>query len=177
MPQFVNVEAGKTAEVVLTLKPAIRVRGLVVELGTGKPIRGVRVAVAIAETGAMTTAEDGRYEGYVGPDPTFVSARQIPPGFVRPMFGPRQLKIREGDGDDELPPFELVRGGDVTGLVLSPDDRATAGAIVEASWSMTEPGPRGTYRAFCPVRPGWSFCRAGQCRLTRRVSRCRREAP
>ena len=50
---------------VLTLKRAIRVRGVVREKGTEKPIAGVQVAVAIAESGAMTTGQDGSYEGYV----------------------------------------------------------------------------------------------------------------
>ena len=69
------------AEVVLPMKRAVRVHGVVREKGSQKPVAGVRVAVAIAETGAMTTGDDGSYEGFMAPGSTSVTPRAVYRGF------------------------------------------------------------------------------------------------
>ncbi len=133
-----NVEPGQTTEVVLPLKRAIRVRGVVREKGTGKPIEGVRVAVTMAETGAMTTGPDGRYEGFVPPEVTFLIPRAVPAGYAMPMFNLPQFRVPEGAVDMEMPPLELVRTGEVRGLVVGDGARPVAGAEVEVSWDSDE---------------------------------------
>jgi hypothetical protein len=135
---LLEVLPGKTTHVELILKPAVRVRGIVREKGTQKPIAGVQVAVAIAETGAMTTGQDGTYEGYVPPGATFMTARYIPAAYARPFYSFPQVNIPEDAVEFVLPPFELSKAGEVAGLVVDENSRPTAGAEVEASWMMEE---------------------------------------
>jgi RNA polymerase sigma factor (sigma-70 family) len=135
---LVEVEPGKTSEVVLTLKPAVKVRGVVREKGTDKPIAGVQVAAALAETGAMTSGQDGSYEGYVPRDPTFITERYIPAGYARPLYSLPQFLIPEDAVDFTLPAIELMKAGEVPGLVVDERARPAAGAEVEASWMMDE---------------------------------------
>jgi RNA polymerase sigma factor (sigma-70 family) len=135
---LLEVETGKTAEVVLSLKRAVRVRGVVREKGTGMAIAGVRVALSFAETGAMTSGQDGAYAGYVPPGPIFITARYIPAGYARPLYGPRQVVIRDDAVEYDLPPLEFTKAGEVPGLVVDELSRRVAGAEVEASWTLDE---------------------------------------
>jgi hypothetical protein len=137
----VEVEKGQTAEVVLTLKRAIRVSGVVREKGTETPIAGVQVAVTLAETGAMTTGPDGSYEGYVPPEVTYLFARYIPPGYARPLYGLPQVRIPNDAAEFELPPFELLKAGELPGLVVDDRARRVAGAEIEAEWTLDETRP------------------------------------
>jgi hypothetical protein len=135
------------------LKPAIRVLGVVGEKGTGKPIAGVRVAVTLQETGAMTTGSDGRYEGYVPPEVTYLIPRSVPSDYAMPIYSLPQLKVPEGVVDFKMPPLELIPAGEVRGLVVDDDARPVAGAEVEASWDMDE-SRRGTGPHRLTVRTG-----------------------
>jgi RNA polymerase sigma factor (sigma-70 family) len=146
-----DVAAGKTSEVVLTLKLAVKVRGFVREEGTGKPVAGVEVAVALAETGAMTSGRDGNYEGYAPPGASLILARYIPAEYARPLDGLPVL-IPEGAAEFALPDFELIKAGPVPGLVVDERARTAAGAEVEASW--TGETRVGTYRHRLSVRTG-----------------------
>ena len=125
---LVEVGPGKTAEVVLTLKRAVRVHGVVREKGTEKPIAGVRVAATLAETGSMLTGRDGTYEGFAPPGATLIRASYIPPGYARSLFNPREVVIREDAVEVALPPFELMKAGEVPGLVIDEHARPAAGA-------------------------------------------------
>jgi hypothetical protein len=138
-----EVKPGQTTEVVLSLKRAVRVRGVVREKGTQRPVAGVRMAVAIAETESMTTGEDGSYEGFMSPGATFVTPRAVPPGYAMPIFSVPQVLVPEGAVEFQLPPYELIRAGDVRGLVVGERGRPSVGAVVEASWNLNEARPWG----------------------------------
>jgi RNA polymerase sigma factor (sigma-70 family) len=148
-----NVEAGKTTEVVLTLKPAVRVRGVVREQGTEKPIAGVRLDVTLEGSDFMKSGDDGSYEGYMPPGVAFVLARFIPPRYARPLFGPVQVRVPEDAVDFALPPFELTPAGELAGLIVDDRARPVAGAQVEATWVLNERGP-GTGLHHLSVRSG-----------------------
>jgi RNA polymerase sigma factor (sigma-70 family) len=135
---LVNVAAGQSTEVVMPLKPAIKVHGEVRESGTGKPIAGVRVAATMAETGAMTTRADGTYEGYVPPDGTSLELRSVPPDYVMPVYPLGSVQIPDGVEKFELPPIELTRAGELRGLVVSEGARPAIGAEVVAEWKSDE---------------------------------------
>jgi RNA polymerase sigma factor (sigma-70 family) len=155
---LVNIEPGKTTEVVLTVKPAVRVRGVVREKGTEKPIAGVRVAVTLAETGAMTSDKDGIYEGYAPPGAAFITARSIPPEYARPLYGPRPFVVPENVANFDLPPFDLMPAGEITGLVVDDHARKTAGARVEATWTLDETRPgTGPHHLSCRTGPDGRF--------------------
>ena len=148
-----KVEAGKTTEVVLTLKPAIRVRGVVREQGAEKPIAGVRVAVTLDDSGAMISGDNGSYEGYMPPGVAFILARFIPPRYARPLYGPRQVRVPEDAVNFALPPLELTPAAELAGLVVDDQARQIAGAQVEATWVLNERGP-GTGQHHLSVRSG-----------------------
>jgi hypothetical protein len=138
---LVDVKPGQTTEVVLTLKRATRVLGFVREKGTGKPIEGVRVGVTAAETVPMTTDPNGRYEGFAPPEITNLSPWWIPAVYAMPTYGLRTPGIPEGAVEFEMPTLELMRAGELAGLVVDDRARPVAGADVEASWILEETGP------------------------------------
>ena len=160
-PEGLNVESGRTTEVVMTLKRAVRVHGVVRERGTNQGIAGVRVAAALAETGAMTSGADGSYEGYVPPGITGVLPRALPPGYAMPIFAGGQLVVPEGAVDFTLPPLELTRAGEVRGLVVGDHAKPVAGAEVVVTWDLDEgrPGNRARTASQLAPAPGWPFCR------------------
>jgi RNA polymerase sigma factor (sigma-70 family) len=150
---LVDVKPGQTTEVVLSMKHAVRVRGVVREKGTRKPIAGVRMAVAIFETGAMTTGEDGTYQGFMEPGATFVTPRAVPPGYAMPLYGVPQVRVPDDAVEFILPPYELTRTGEVRGKVVGERARPAVGAEVEAFWDFDERGP-GTGHHRLKVRTG-----------------------
>jgi hypothetical protein len=150
---LVDVKPGQTTEVVLSMKPAVRVRGIVRENGTRKPVAGVRMAVAIFETGAMTTGEDGTYQGFMEPGATFVTPRAVPPGYAMPLYSVPQVRVPDDAVEFILPPYELTRTGEVRGKVVGERARPAVGAEVEAFWDIDERGP-GTGHHRLRVRTG-----------------------
>ncbi len=155
----IDVKPGQTTEVGIPLKRAIRVRGFVREKGTGKPIEGARVGVTIAETTPMTTDPNGRYEGYVPPEITMVRPWSVPPGYAMPAYGgPRQQRVPENVEDFEVETLELMRAGELLGLVVDDNARPVAGAEVEASWNLDESGPgTGHHRLTARTGPDGRF--------------------
>jgi RNA polymerase sigma factor (sigma-70 family) len=138
-----EVKAGELTDVTLTLKPAINVHGEVRESGTGKPIAGAKVAVALAETGAMTTRADGTYEGYVPQDGADLELRSVPPDYAMPAYHIASVRIPDGVEKFELPPIELIRAGELRGLVVGEGARPVVGAEVVATWKSDEGRARG----------------------------------
>ena len=151
--ELVEVKAGETTEVVLTMERAVRVRGVVRESGTEQPIAGVRMAVAIDETGAMTTGRDGIYEGFMEPGATYVIPRAVPPGHAMPLYRTPRVRVPGGVEEFVLPPFELMRAGEVRGKVVDNHSRPAVGAEVEASWNV-DLRERGPYPQRLMVRTG-----------------------
>jgi RNA polymerase sigma factor (sigma-70 family) len=135
---LVDVKAAQTTEVVLSLKRSVLVHGVVRERGTQKPVAGVRMAVAIAETEAMMTAEDGSYQGFMAPGSTLITPRAVPLGYAMPLYSSPQVLVPEDTVEFNLPPFELIRAGEVRGLVVGERARPAIGAVVEASWNLDE---------------------------------------
>ncbi len=138
-----DVEPGRTTEIEIPLKRAIRVQGVVREKGTGKPIVGVRVGVALAETAPMTSGPDGRYEGYVPRDGTLLRPWSVPAGYAMPIYTLGQVSIPDGAVDFTMPPLELIRAAELRGLVVDEHARPVAGAEVEASWNLEAERPWG----------------------------------
>jgi RNA polymerase sigma factor (sigma-70 family) len=151
---LVDIPPGQTTEVVLTMKRAVRVRGLVRERGTQKPIAGVRMAVAIYETGAMTTGADGTFQGFMEPNPTMIWPRSVPPGYAFPWYasGSQQM-VPEDTVEFDLPPLELTRAGEVRGKVVGEHAQPAIGAEVEATWEHDDTG-RGPASYRLKVRSG-----------------------
>ena len=133
-----EVKAGELTDVTLTLKPAIKVHGEVREIDTGKPIAGVKMAAALAETGAMTTRADGTYEGYIPRDGASLQPRSVPPDYAMPAYHLGSVRIPDDVENFELPPIELTRAGEVRGLVVSEGAQPVAGAEVVVNWNSDE---------------------------------------
>lgn len=103
-----EVRAGEAVAVCLTLKPAVRVRGILREKGTGKPIAYVKISGVDFHSRDTLTDGEGRFE--------FVHD----PGFVTPIFdwkakdgrlqlaGACKMVIPAGQKQIDLPPVEVV---------------------------------------------------------------------
>lgn len=135
-----TVEAGQTTEIELPLKQAVRVRGLVRERGTGKPIPGVQIDGRFNDDVVMATGPDGRFEGYSPPGVLLFSVRDVPDGHANLLFSLPRVMIPEDATEFEMPPIELSRAGAVRGLVLDDQGRPLPGAEITAKWLVDE-GP------------------------------------
>ncbi len=135
-----DVKAGQVVEVAIPLRETMRVRGVVREGVTKRPIPRVKVSLngySGGDTFAMTDAE-GRYAGRILRDRNqpFGWPLRFPSPFYEPsdMTYPSQRMPRPGVVELELSPLELRRGVDVPGTVAGEDGRPVAGAEVEAFW-------------------------------------------
>ncbi len=146
------IEAGRTTEVVLPMKRAVRVHGLVREKGTGRPIAGAGIILGFREGNAVMTDERGRFAGYAPPGQgRRLTVATVPVGYASLMYGLPDTTIPEGAAEFELPPIELSRAGSVRGVVEDEQGRPVAGAEVSASWPVDE-GPHRNGRRDTTVR-------------------------
>jgi protocatechuate 3,4-dioxygenase beta subunit len=143
-PKHLIARAGRTTEVTIPLRETVKLRGLVREKGSHKPIPGVKVVLNGQLGGDHFAVSDaaGTFSGRIVREMTqpFGWAVRIPAPFYEPadVVMPRQnMPLREV-GEFELNPLELARGVDVRGTVVGEDGKPVAGAEVEAIWTAAE---------------------------------------
>jgi uncharacterized GH25 family protein len=134
----VQLKAGETVRVELTAVPAVRVKGLVRESGSGRPLAGVFVEVGDTSGTDRETVETdaaGRFVSHVLPGDVYVNP--LPPRPYRRVpvrVAPGQSmpgnSVPAGVAEHELPPVELVRGITVRGNVVDDTGKPVAGAAV-----------------------------------------------
>ncbi len=136
-----QVVAGMTAEVTLKLVRGVRVRGLVRERGTGRPIAGVAVNLGFGGEPVRTDAE-GRYDGFAPPGKRLIYyVWSTPPAYASHLFNQPAVDVPAKAAEFELPAIELDRAVSVRGTVVNGDGKPAAGASVGASWEVNE-GPK-----------------------------------
>ena len=128
-----TLKAGETFELNIRLKPTVKVRGLVRERGSGRPlphvylVTGVRLLQTDAEGGFSFSALPGpiQWQGIYGRDvpalavqETYAFKREVP------------ANVREYD----MPPLDLPTTGRVSGTVTDEAGQAAAGATVVGVW-------------------------------------------
>jgi beta-lactamase regulating signal transducer with metallopeptidase domain len=144
-PQMNSLEitATKHAEIVMALRRMVRVRGVVKEKGTGKPIPNIGVIFGSRELAELLpmaiTDERGQYEAIAPPgansqfhlsnSKVYFSPLQ---GFLGPSGG-NELPIGPVDGQ-VLPAIELDRGVTLRGIVVDGEGKPVMGAAVEGKW-------------------------------------------
>jgi len=138
---------GEKREVTLRLSTQGRhVRGTV-RWKDGRPASGIELTGlnmrADDDRAQASTGADGRYQ--LGPYPTGALVMVTPEGTaVEPAGGKRTVRLDEGDatGVD----FTLGRsGGEIRGVVLGPDGRPLAGAVVRAQSTGLVTGADGAF--------------------------------
>ncbi len=118
-PRGLIVRAGRTTEVAIALRETIRVRGLVREHGTNRPVAGIKVALNGDHGGDRfaITGADGRFAVRVLRDVS--QPYGWPLRFPSPLYRPAdaievpQRMPPAGEAELNLPPSELRRGVDV----------------------------------------------------------------
>ncbi|HEV3024298.1 MAG TPA: hypothetical protein VGX76_17605, partial [Pirellulales bacterium] len=141
-PENVSLVAGKTAELTIPLRPAVRVRGVVREKASGKPLVGVAVGLLDGHGGSagVPTSVDGRFEflhlpGQVRMYLFFGKPRELP-GWFRQQI----LTLRVGEKELEFPAIELAVA---QGRVVDGAGNAVAGArIAKAVYKHESPDSR-----------------------------------
>jgi hypothetical protein len=134
----VVIKAGQRTELTIHVEPAVRVRGIVRERGSGKPVAGAPVYVNPGKGNnveELVTDAEGRYECLVPPGPVFATSG-IPRGFAPPPREDRRLfiesKVSAGAQPHALPALELTPAVVVRGTVVDADGKPVAGAQVRA---------------------------------------------
>ena len=139
-PQRLLVNAGRTTQVTIPLRPTIKVRGQYRERGTKRPIAGAKILLngRLGEDRYAITSADGTWSGWISRDagqpyawPLRISAPYYQPD---DMVLPSQRMPPAGRNELLLPTAELPRGVDVKGSVVDERGVPVAGALVEARW-------------------------------------------
>jgi RNA polymerase sigma factor (sigma-70 family) len=133
-----EVKPGATVSgLAIPLRPAITVRGRVVDKESGAGIKGVEVRVAnISEVGYLenmvpaTTDAEGWYSAYMKPGRTTVLVQRTPDGYVVPLNTESSLTKVEATKDIEFPAIPVDRAARVTGLVVDEAGKPVPGAKV-----------------------------------------------
>jgi hypothetical protein len=142
-PSGITVEAGKTTRVEVKPARGVRLKGIVRERDTDRPIAGVGVGLmnpAEGEEGIVRTDAEGRYEFFGRPVRSRVTVWSVPEGFASPNFVLRQPLYPTDALAAGVPPIELNRAGIVRGVVVDDRGEPVGGATVLASWPVNE-GP------------------------------------
>ncbi|MDR3634715.1 MAG: carboxypeptidase regulatory-like domain-containing protein [Isosphaeraceae bacterium] len=136
-----QVVVGKTAEVTLKLVRGVRIRGIVRERGTGKPIAGVGVSLGLGVEPVRTDAE-GRYEGFAPPGRRLLYyVWSTPSPYASLLFGLPEVEIPAKVTEFALPAIELARATSLRGSVVDGDGKPVVSASVRALWDVNE-GPK-----------------------------------
>ncbi len=136
-------EGAKKIELTVPLERWVRVRGLVREKGTGKPVANVGIRFSHPGTvGAILlvgrTDASGRFKAIAPRGKQVFCHSDVPKGYIKLARGIEMPEIT-GDGQ-ELPPIELERGVTLRGVVADEEGKPVAGARVLGKWDQIGPG-------------------------------------
>jgi hypothetical protein len=141
VPRERVVEEGRRTEVRITLRRQVRVRGVVREMVSGRPIARLDFELVhlrpdgeVEPSESLCTDPEGRYDAFAFPGQVqgrvrhttgFTDSRTVPPIV---------MTIPSDVPEVELPPIEFVRTGRVRGVVVDDDGKPVGGAAVEVAW-------------------------------------------
>jgi protocatechuate 3,4-dioxygenase beta subunit len=134
-----QVKPGAVTQLDIPVEPAVRVKGVVRERGTGKPIAGLTVLLGDGDGNYMEEVEtdaQGRYSWLATPGPVY-RIPGIPPSFLDLTREERRqsaVPVIVRGAEFELPPLELTRAATVRGTVRDDQGQPVAGASVRAQW-------------------------------------------
>ena len=135
LPSRPPVQPGTTTEVTVPLKPAALVKGVVQEIGSGRPVAGVGVAVVMdAETPLAPSDAEGRFSAYVAPGMARSYAVGMPRGYFSPSTRVNSQPLPEGVKELTMKPLGLGRAVEVRGRVVDEEGKAVSGADVSGHY-------------------------------------------
>ncbi|MBN2578797.1 MAG: carboxypeptidase regulatory-like domain-containing protein [Pirellulales bacterium] len=128
----IEVKSGETAEATLTVKPALKVQGRVVDRKTGKGVPGARVRLMFPQAGIIreaTTDAAGAFTLHAPPGQARVDFPNLPEPYVESADFNRKRNVQISE-NVTLPPFQLDRKINVSGLVVDASGKPVAGAQI-----------------------------------------------
>ena len=132
------LKAGSIADVMIPVRPSVRVSGLVREKGSGRPIAGVKLIINGRFGGDRHAVSDaqGKYSAFIRREVNqpFGWPIRIPRPFFQPTNSPeapQSMPLREVS-EFALPTLELTRGVDLPGTVIDEAGKPVDDAEVEA---------------------------------------------
>ncbi|WP_165227869.1 MSCRAMM family protein [Aquisphaera insulae] len=139
-----TIEPGREASAEIAIVPAVRVRGSIVEKGTGAPIVGLRIRIDPENDGtnpAVTDAQ-GRYSVLIVPGKVTLSIPDLPPRYHRwPAGHMPSYTVPEGPPEFDLGTLQVPPAAPpLRGVVLDDRGRPVARARVIGDWFMNENG-------------------------------------
>jgi RNA polymerase sigma factor (sigma-70 family) len=134
-----TLKPGEQLPIEMPLVPAVRIKGVVRERGTGKPVASVAVRVGYGSGFSIETVQtdaDGRYTCLVPPGPVY----RVPQGagaYVPPSQAEAAalgVTVPAGVAEHDVPPIELTRLAALRGTAVDEAGKPVAGATVYAQW-------------------------------------------
>jgi protocatechuate 3,4-dioxygenase beta subunit len=134
-----EVEAGKTTRIEMALKPGTRVRGVVREQKSGKPVSGALVQIDWAPgVPKLRTDAEGRYAGWMLSSSVTPHIPAPPRGYFFPNWILDSVPIPAGAKEVEAKPYVLAWGATLRGRVIDGAGKPVPGATVTALWKIPE---------------------------------------
>lgn len=136
----VQLIAGQTTEVEIRMERGTKVFGVVREKGSGRPIAGAALAflspsgISIRTPRAVTDSE-GLYTGYLLPAAYRIEYSKSAPFRLPAGIGLPEVTVAAGGAPVEIPPIEVIRARDLSGIVLGEDGNTVRAALIEARWA------------------------------------------
>ena len=132
----VPVEAGKTTVVEVKAVKGVRLKGLVRERGTGRPVAEVEVGLYEASGQGLAAMPRGASSSSACRAARASLWGRSPDGLAVPPYSGHSTKVPEGVAELELKPIEMSRAGTVRGIVVDERGEPVPGATVRASWTV-----------------------------------------
>ncbi len=132
----VTVRSGETTIVSLTLKPAVKLQGKVVDAKSGAGVAGVHLMLYYQDQrgnggrqNPATSDANGEFTFYARPGRAAISVWQFPDQYVNPSYGRQQRTIEVKEGA-RLDPIRLERASVLQGIVVDKASRPVADAQI-----------------------------------------------
>ncbi len=137
--RLMEVRPGETATLSLAIKPAVAVRGKVLDQQTGQGVAGVQVSLAHrmdsgggGDYKSATTSADGTFTLFARPGKANVYFQQVPDQYANPSNS-RQNKVIDIQNETTLDPIRLERVNVLEGVVVDTSGKPVAGAEIRCT--------------------------------------------
>jgi beta-lactamase regulating signal transducer with metallopeptidase domain len=135
---------GRTSTVEIPMWQGVRVKRLVRDSNTKKPLSGISVMLRGRGWTATKTDKNGIFVAWIHPDTAYKMDLDLPRGYVRQSDASlNPVSLSSAATESELPPVELIPGRRIEGVVVDPSGQPFSRVRVHAEYRVPEVGPAG----------------------------------
>jgi beta-lactamase regulating signal transducer with metallopeptidase domain len=161
-PEKLRIVAGRTSTVEVPTWKGVRVRRIVRDAQTKKPLSGISVSLRNGTHGASAkTDKNGLFAVWIHPDTAYRMELNLPGGYVgRNAASFNSVVVPATAAERELEPAELIPPRRIEGVVVDSSGQTLAGVRVQAECRVPDEAPAGGRKQGRGIAP-WTISDSG----------------